>query len=191
MVEEEQGRSAGEGRVIPRPLFLKALALIALAIAALAGVQRYVDRQTEQARLDGIATGAAGVIATVDTVYARDTADFRTKKRRYEQARDTAETFEELTEALVEADHALQSCTLVMASCESRVAARDSLIRALMRPKKQPLVRPWVEGLYDPAAKQFVPRAGADVRLPHDLSLTVAGEIADKPRVLVGIRKSW
>lgn len=177
---------------MPRPLFWKALALLVVAVLALAGVQRYVDRQTEQARLDGIAAGAAGVIATVDTVYARDTADFKTKKRRYEQARDTARTLEELSEALVEADHALQSCTLVMASCDARVAARDSLIKALMRPKKQPLVRPFIEGMYDATHKQWVGRLGADaLSMPGGLSLRLEGEIARQSRVLVGLRKEF
>jgi hypothetical protein len=178
--------------IVPRPLFWKALGVLALLIGAMVAAKSLSDWVGERGRLEAIEGMGQVVIRQVDTLHARNVRDFEDAREEYEAARDTADTVEELTEALVEADHAIQSCTLVIASCDARVAARDSLIKALMRPKKQPLVRPFAEAMYDATNKQWMGRVGADaLSLPGDFSLRVEGEVARKSALRVGLRKEF
>lgn len=113
-----------------------------LLLIALVGVAGFYagGSAKERALMEAIAKrDVERLIDTVrvrDTVYRRDTIRFRSVLARYDSTRvtdtivvtrhDTAVVYVERAAA----DAAIQSCQLVVRSCESRVVARDSVIAA-------------------------------------------------------------
>lgn len=174
----------------------KAIVGVAFGLTVFAAYDAAIRKARAQGRTEGIVVSWQPVIERVDTVFARDTVRLGEEKADLEEKAEevmsdstiTVEEFaayeEEVAEYVVQCEESVRSANL-------RVAARDSLIAALSRPKSEPIVRPWVEGLYDHTGRAPVARAGVDVRLPKGISAVGAVEYSREPRILVGLRKTF
>jgi hypothetical protein len=110
-------------------------------LALLAGVVSYALADTyRRGHADGMADGAARsvrervrVVRVLDTLYIRDTVRFARWRDRWDSVRvtDTVTVRDVVYVPRDLADSTISACRAVIASCERRVAARDSLIVAL------------------------------------------------------------
>jgi len=112
-----------------------------ILLALLAGVVVYALTDAySRGHADGMADGASSrvraythIVRKVDTMYVRDTVRFARWRDRWDSVRvtDTVTVRDVVYVPRDVADSTISACRLVIASCESRVAARDTLILAL------------------------------------------------------------
>ena len=164
-------------------------------------------------RLQSDSASAAAGIRRVDSVYTRDTVTLRSVLKRYVTRKDTilARLTDTVTvrQFVATADSAVAACRITVASCEQRVAARDSLITVIGRQRiadrnlyaaelrrANPRVVPYLEGLVDPAdSRSLFARAGVEVRAVGRFRIVAAGQYATtgdhRLRALAGVRVTF
>jgi len=173
-----------------------------------AGIRRLAALDREVAVLDSVHRVQRVAAKTSDTVYLTDTMRLtrtvtRIRTRLDSALRTTTDTVRlAVNEAL---DSVQRACQTVIASCERRVAIRDSLIETMRRRgellRQRPNVRDrrwslFTEGLYDVVGAQVVARAGSELRLFGPVSATGVVEADptrdrlrdDRVRVRAGLR---
>lgn len=163
-------------------------------------------------RLQADSAATAASIRRTDSVFSRDTLRLRITETRYVRARDTilahlTDTVR-VREFVTAADSTVAACRAVVATCEQRVAARDSLIAVLGRQRQSdrslfrarlaladPRLSPYAEALVDPLDTQtLVGRAGLEmkvvtrIRLVAGAQYTTTGDHQLRPLVGVKIR---